>query len=139
MPRGNQFFEGGKGSIQGISALGTSTVTTVTRLVGCMPKTGRVTGIRFYGQAATTATALTAEVKARPTDGGTAVTLQSAATDVDLTAAQLLAGVEASLTTTYSALKIAEGQAFEVTITANTCTAGPGDFLVEIEFQPLAK
>lgn len=134
--RGSNRFEGGKGSIQGIVALGTSSVTTQTRVVGVVPKKCRVTSIRFYGQSATTATALTAQVFARTTAGATGNDL-CADTDIDLSAAALQAGVEATLESTNPEhLNLVEGQLLVVTVTANSASAGPGDLLVEVEYEP---
>ena len=65
------------------------------------------------------------------------MTLQSAATDIDFGSAALAkAGVAATLTTTQSSLRPGEGQLIEVTVTAGTCTGGPGDLVVEIDFEP---
>lgn len=134
--RSNVFYEGGKGSIQGVVALGVSTVATQTRAIGVVPKKCRVTSIRFYGQAATTATALTAQVFARTLAGATGNDL-CAATDIDLTAAQLQAGVKATLESTNPEhLHLDEGQLLVVTVTADTAGAGPGDLVVAVEFEP---
>ena len=134
--RGSNRFEGGKGSVQGTVALGTSTVTTQTRVVGVVPKKCRVTGIRFYGQSATTATALTAQVFAR-TSAGAAGNDLCADTDIDLAAAALQAGVDAVLESSNPEhLNLDEGQLLVVTVTASAASAGPGDLLVEVEYEP---
>lgn len=134
----NNFFQGGKGSIQQRIALGTGAVSTDTHIVGAVPKKMRVTSIRIYGQAAVTGTSITAEVFARTTAGAAGNTLQSAARDIKFaSAAAGKAGVAASLTATSANLVLAEGQLLEVTITATSITAGPDDVLVEVEFTPL--
>jgi len=134
----NEFFGGGlKQTIQRVVGLGTGAVTTATYAVGATRRGCRIKGIRFYGQSAPTAATLTAEVKARPTSGGTAVTLQSAATNIDFaTGAAALAGVAASLTATVANLLLEEDQLLEVTVTAATATAGPGDLTVVVEYEP---
>lgn len=135
----NAFFEGGKGSLQAVVALGTGAVSTQTKIVGCAGKKCRVRSIRFYGQAAVTGTTITAEVFARTTAGAAGSTLQSAAKDIKFaSAAAGKAGVDASLTATTTNLSLAEGQLLEVTFTATSITAGPGDLLVEVEMEPLA-
>jgi hypothetical protein len=129
-------FEGGEGSLQQVLPLGTGAVTTQTKIVGSIPKHARVTGIRFYGQAAPTATALTAEVFARTKAGATGLTLQDAATDIDFgTAAAAKAGGAAVLATEPNT-RVLEDQLIEVVVTADTCSAGPGDLLVEVEYKP---
>ena len=137
-PRGNEFYGGGrKQTIQGIAPLGVGAVTTISHIVGSIPRNCVVTGIRFYGQDAPTATSLTAEVFARTTAGAAGVTLQSAATDIDFASQAIaLAGVQASLTATVADLRPAEDRLIEATFTANTCSAGPGDLLVSVEFEP---
>lgn len=132
------FFEGGKGSIQGVAALGTGAVTTQTKIVGVVPKDLKVKDIRFYGQAAVTGT-LTAEVFARTSAGAAGNTLQSAATDIAFaSAAAGKTGVAASLTDTVANLSIDEDQLIEVVVTATSVTAGPGDLGVKVEFEPRA-
>ncbi len=134
----NDFYGGGKNqSVQVVIPLGTGAVTTQTKTVGSVPRDCIVTGIRFYGQSAPTATTLTAEVFARTTAGAAGNTQQSAATDIDFASGVLaLAGVEASLTATEANLRLVENQLFEVVVTAASATVGPGDLLVEIEFVP---
>lgn len=136
----SKFFEGGKGSIQGIVALGTGSVATQTRIVGVVPKKMRVKNIRFHAQAVATGTTptLTAEVFARTSAGAAGNTLQSAATNIIFAdAAAAKAGSAASLTATTANLDLAEPQLIEVVVTAGgTVSAGPGDLLVEIEFEP---
>lgn len=130
------FYEGGKGSIQGVVALGTSSVSTQTKIVGVVPKDMKVTSIRFYGQSAVTATTLTAQVFARTSAGATGNDLCSD-TDIDTSEAALKAGVAATLEATNPEhLWLDEGQLLEVTVSAGTCSAGPGDLLVEVEFEP---
>jgi len=117
--------------------LGTGAVSTQTKIVGCVPQNCRVIGVRYYGQAAPTATALTAQTYARTTAGATGNSLQSAATDIDFaSAAAAKAGTAASTTATYANLRLDEGQLLEVTVTATACTGGPGDLLVEIDYEP---
>lgn len=133
---GSNRFEGGKGSVQGVVALGTGAVSTQTRAVGVVPKKCRVTSIRLYGTSAVTATALTAQVFARTTAGATGNDL-CADTNIDLTAAALQAGVETTLESTNPEhLHLDEGQLLVVVVTASSATAGPGDLLVEVEFEP---
>lgn len=134
----NEFYAGGRRqTVQQVVPLGAGAVTTQTKVVGVVRRDMRVKGIRFHGQVAPTATALTAEVRARPTSGGAAVTLQSAATNIDFaTDAAALAGVEASLTATYANRDLDQDQLLEVTITADTVSAGPGDLLVSVEYEP---
>ena len=136
---GNKFYEGGKGSIQGVVALGTGAVSTQTKIIGVVPKKARVTGIRYYVQAAATATALTAQVFAR-TAAGAAGNDLNADTSIDVAdAATGKTGIETTLESTNpDHLWLAEGQLLEVVVTASSATAGPGDLLVEIEFEPRA-
>lgn len=138
----SKVFEGGKGSIQGVVALGTGAVTTQTRVVGVVPKKLRVSGIRIYqqGDIAGTTPTLTAEVYARTTAGAAGNSLQSSTVNMDVAdAAAGKAGQDASLTTTEANLDLAEGQLIEVVFTAGgTVSTGPGDVLVEIEFVPRA-
>jgi hypothetical protein len=134
---GNHFYEGGKGSVQGVVPLGVSSVSTQTKIVGVVPKKCRVKSIRLYGQATVTGTSITAEVFARTAAGGAGNTLQSAARDIKFaSAAAGKAGVDASLTATGANLNLDEGQLIEVVVTASSITAGPGDLLVEVEYQP---
>lgn len=134
----NEFFGGGlKQRLQHAVPLGTGAVSTQTRAVGVIRRKCRVKSITFHGTAAPTATALTAEVFARTTAGATGNTLQSAATDIDFaSAAAAKAGVAASLTATGENLVLEEGQLVEVTVTADTASAGPGDLVVDIEYEP---
>jgi hypothetical protein len=125
-------------TISRVLPLGTSTVTTATYIVGLVPTGGgKVTAINFAGQAAVTATTLTAEVKAIPADGGTSVTLQSAATSIKLTTSNDDEAVAGALTATTANLTLVAGQVIEVVITADTCSAGPGDLLVQVEYFPV--
>jgi hypothetical protein len=120
-----------------VIALGTSTVTTQTKVVGSVPKHCRVTGVRFYGQAAVTATVLTADVYARTRVGAAGSSVQAAALTVAFASAALAkAGSAATLSTTASALRLTENQLLEVVITADACSAGPGDLLVEVAYEP---
>lgn len=132
------FFQGGtRQALQMVVPLGTGAVSTQTKIVAVVPKTLRVTGIRYHGQAAVTGTSLTAQVFARTTAGGSGNSLQSAATSVAFgSAAAALAGVAASLTTTAAHLRLVKNQVLEVVITASGVTAGPGDLIVAIEFSP---
>jgi hypothetical protein len=133
----NNWFQGGKGSVQQVLPLGTGSVTTQTKVIGVMPKKGLVKEIRFHGQGAVTGTTITAEVFARTTAGATGATLQSAARDIKFGSVEAAkAGVTASLTATAPNRMLAEGQLLEVVVTASSITAGPGDFLIEIEFEP---
>lgn len=134
---GSAFFEGGKGSIQGVVALGTGAVSTQTKIIGVVPKKLRVTDIRFYVQGATTGTALTAQVFARTTAGATGNDLCTD-TSIDVAdAATGKTGLDITLESTNPEhLDLVEGQLLEVVVTANAVTVGPGDLLVEIEFEP---
>jgi len=139
--RGTDQSRGGRNqSIQRVIPLGTSTVTTASYIVGSVPRNLRVIGIRFYGQSAPAAATLTIEVFERTSAGGTGNTLQSAATDIDFASAALAkTGIAASLTTTYGDLRLVENRLIEATVTAGTCTTGPGDLLVEIDFEPIVR
>lgn len=134
---GSNRFEGGKGSVQGVVALGTGAVTTQTKIIGAVPKKCRVTDIRYYVQAAATATALTAQVFARTTAGATGNDL-NADTSIDVAgAATGKTGIDTVLESTNPEhLHLDEGQLLEVVVTADTASAGPGDLLVEVEFEP---
>jgi hypothetical protein len=133
---GNKNYEGGVETFQQVVALGVSNVTTQTKVVGAIPKNCRLRAIRFYGQGAVTATSLTAECFARTTAGATGVTMQTAAKDIKFgTAAAGLAGV-AAVVATGTGQYTDKQQLVEVVVTADTCTAGPGDFLVVVEYEP---
>ena len=128
---------GNNQSVQGIIALGTGAVSTQTKIVGSVPRKCHVVGVRFYGQSAPTAATFTAEVFARTRAGAAGKTLQSAASDIDFaSAAAAKTGVAAALTATGADLNLLEDQLYEVVITATTVTVGPGDLLVEIDFEP---
>ena len=134
---GNRFFEGGEGSIQQVIPLGTGAVSTQTKIVGAVPKNFVLESVAFYGQAGVTATTLTAQVYARTRAGAAGKTVQSAAADIDFASAALAkTGVAAGLTTTLADQRLDNWQLLEVVITANTCSAGPGDLLVDITFKP---
>lgn len=131
----SHFFEGGKNALQAAIPLGTGAVSTQTKIVGALPKNARILAIRFYAQAAPTATALTAEVFARTTAGAAGNTLQAAATDIDFaTAAAAKTGVDADLVADTADLLLDQDQLIEVVVTADTVSAGPGDLLVAIEY-----
>lgn len=130
-------FEGGEGTVQVVIPLGTGAVSTQTKVVGVVPKHCRVTGVRFHGQAQVTATSLVAEVFARTRAGAAGATLQSATANIKFGSAALAkAGVAASLTATQEDKRLVENQLLEVVITADTCTAGPGDLVVEVQYTP---
>lgn len=116
--------------------LGTGAVTTATYLLGAQKIKGRITDIRFYGQSAVTGTSLTAEVFKVATDGNSTTTLQSAATDVKITASTDGTKLAASLTATKGDLDILKDQLLQVVITANTVGTGPGDLVVEVVYDP---
>lgn len=132
----NSFYEGGKGSIQGTAALGTGAVTTQTKHVGVVPKKCLVKSIRCYGQAGPTATSLTAQVYARTSAGATGNALCSAVSIDFADAAAAKKGTAATLSTTTSYLHLDQNQLIEVVVTADTCSAGPGDLTTVIEFAP---
>lgn len=131
-------YEGGEGSLQQVVALGVSTVSTQTKIVGLLPKNCVVKGVRYHGQAAVTAAGgLTAEAFLRTSAGATGATLQASATDIKFsTAALALAGTAAVLTTTSGNQYANENQVVEVTVTTSNCAAGPGDLLIEVEYEP---
>lgn len=133
----DQSHGGNNQSIQAVIPLGTGAVSTQTKVVGSVPRDCRVVGIRMYGQAAPTATALTAQVFARTTAGAAGNDL-CADKDIDFaSAAAAKAGVAATLESTNPEhLNLSENQLLEVVVTADTCSAGPGDLLVEIDFEP---
>lgn len=131
-------FRGTPRAVNRVIALGTSTVTTGTHLVGFAHVKGRIKAVRFGGQGAVTGTSLTAEVKKVSADGDTSTSLQSAAKDIKLTTSTDETELEASLSTTAGALDVLKGQLFEVVITADSVTAGPGDVVVEVEIEPRA-
>lgn len=135
---GNDYWRGGLNqTIQAVIALGTGSVSTQTKIVGSIPKKCRITGIRFYGQAAVTGTSLTAQVHARTTAGAAGNDLCSAKDIKFASAAAAKTGVAATLESTNPEhLNLDEDQLLEVVITATSITAGPGDLLAEIEFQP---
>lgn len=129
-------FQGGEGSIQAVLSLGTGAVSTQTKIVGLIPKNCVVTGVRYHGQAQVTATGLTADVYVRTAAGAAGSSVQSAAKSVAFaSAAAAKTGVAATMTTG-AAVRPNENQLVEVVITADTCSAGPGDLLVEIAFAP---
>lgn len=133
---GSNRFAGGEGSLQNVIVLGTGSVSTQTKVVGSIPKNARITGIRFYAQAAPTATSLTAECFARTAAGATGLTLQGSATDIDFaSAAAAKTGIAATLASEPN-VRVDENQLIEVTVTANTVNPGPGDLLVEVQFAP---
>jgi len=124
-------------SLQQVIHLGTGAVTTGNHIVGVVPQNCRVTGVYFHGQSAPTASSLTIEVFERTSAGAAGNTLQASATDIDFGSAALAkTGVAASLTTTQSSLRLTEGLLIEATVTANTVNPGPGDLVVEIDFEP---
>ena len=131
-------YEGGEGSLQNVIVLGTGAVSTQTKIMGLLPKNCAVTGVRYHGQGAVTASGgLTAEAFARTTAGATGVSLQASATDIKFGSAALaLAGTAATLTTTSGDQYASENQVVEVTVTTSNCSAGPGDLLVEVEYAP---
>lgn len=135
---GNDDWRGGTGQVlQQMVQLGTGAVSTQTVALFKIPRNAVVKGIRYYGNAAPTASALTAEMYARTAAGAAGVSLQSAATDIDFaSAAAAKAGVAASLSATAANLRPAEDRLIEVVITATSCTAGPGDLVCALEFDP---
>ena len=132
----NDYLGGGrKQELEVVVPLGTGAVSTQTNLVGRAPRKMRVTGIRFHGQAAVTGTSLTAEVNKLTTAGAADASMQSSATDIAFaSAAAALAGVAAATDATEQIID--EGQPIEVDFTATAITAGPGDTLVQLEWEP---
>lgn len=135
----NFFFRGGKSqTLQQVVRLGTGAVSTTTPIVCVAPFPFRIKAVRYYGQAAVTGTTITAELHVRASDGGAGVSTQSAATDVKFASAGAAKiGVAAALET--ANLKVAGGRLLEVVVTATSITAGPGDLLVSVEIEPVAK
>lgn len=134
----NNRFQGGPNQlVQAVIPLGTGAVSTQTKIIGAVPKNMRVTAIKFYPQAAATATALTAQVFARTAAGATGNDL-CADTSIDVAdAATGKAGVSATLESTNPEhLNLDRGQLLEVVVTADTVSAGPGDVLVAVEYEP---
>lgn len=131
-------FEGGLGVIQAPIALGTSSVSTQSKLVGVVRKKLRITAIKVYGQAAVTGTSISAIVYARTTAGAAGNALNSALSIKFASAAAAKAGSAATLTTTKANLVLSPGQLLEVTFTASSITAGPGDVVVDVEYEPVA-
>lgn len=125
-----------KRQVSHVLALGTSSVSTQTKLVGIMPVEGKVVGISYAGQAAVTGTSLTANVQKLSADGNTATSLQASATDIKLTASTDEVQQDAALTATTANLTVAAGSVLQVVITADTVSAGPGDLVVEITYVP---
>lgn len=140
MTGSNQFRGGPQQTIQSVIPLGVSTVTTQTKVVGVVPQNARVKGIEIFGQAGPTATALTAQVYARTLAGATGDALLSAAADIDFaSAAAAKAGVRGVLVTNGATLRLEAGRLIEVTITADTASAGPGDLTVVVEYEPIVR
>lgn len=133
---GSNRFEGGEGSLQRVVGLGTGAVVTQTVIVGVIPKNARVTAIRFHGQSAVTATSLTAECFARTTAGGTGLTLQDSATNIAFaSAAAAKAGVAGTIAGEPN-VRPGENQLIEAVLTADTCSVGPGDLAIEVQYEP---
>ncbi len=134
--RGTDQAHGGNNqSLTVAIALGVSTVATQTRSVGSIPRDAIIRGIRYYGQTAVTATTLTAECFARTLAGAAGLTLQGAATDIDFaTAAAARTGVEATLAAPAN-LRPSENQLIECVLTDSSTTVGPGDLVVEIQYE----
>jgi hypothetical protein len=132
----NQYRGGPKQALQQVIPLGTSGVTTLTKALFVAPLDLKVNAIKFYGQADVTATALTAEVFARTLAGATGNTLLAAETNVKFAEGAGKAGVAGTLTATTAHRSLLAGQLLEVTVTADTCSAGPGDFVVVVEYEP---
>lgn len=137
MKQGNSDrFQGGEGSIQAVIPLGTGAVTTQTKIVGLIPKNCVVQGVRYYGQAAVTATGLTADTYIRTAAGAAGSSVQSAAVSIAFASAAAAKTGTAATLTTGAAVRPNENQLVEVVITATVCSAGPGDLLVEVAFAP---
>jgi hypothetical protein len=136
--RGNNWFKGGRDqAVQVVLPLGTGAVSTQTKAIAVVPKNCRVTGIRLTGSAGVTGTSITAEVHARTAAGAAGNTLQSAATDVKFAnEAAARTGVAASLTATKANLLLRAGQMLQVVVTASSITAGPGDVVVTVLYEP---
>ncbi len=131
----DQAHGGNEQTIEAVIPLGTGAVSTQTKAVGIVPRNCRIFAIWFTGQAAVTATSLTAVCWAR-TQAGAAGTALNSATDIAFTsAAAAKAGVMATLTTTQAALRPERGLLIEVVITASGCSAGPGDLVATVTFE----
>ena len=131
-------FRGSPRQVAVVLALGTGAVSTQTKLVGASPCKGKVLEVYFVGQAAVTATSLTAEVKKVVVGGGSSTSLQSAATDIKLTGSTDDIKVAAALSSDSTVRALSKDQIIEVVITADTCTAGPGDLAVVVLIEPRA-
>jgi hypothetical protein len=122
-------------TVKAVLPLGTGSVTTQTRLVGLSEVTGRIKSIKVVGQGAVTATSLVAKVQKVSADGNTNTDLCTnlnikLTTDTDETV------LDATLSTTAGVLDVKKGTLFQAVVTADTCSAGPGDLLVVVEIEP---
>jgi hypothetical protein len=116
--------------------LGTGAVSTATYLLPPMPVAGKVVAIHYVGAAAVTGTSITAEVAKRAADGNSTTTLQASATDVKITSSTDNTLLSATLTATTANLTCTAGTVLQVTITASSITAGPGDLAVQVVYVP---
>lgn len=133
----NARYEGGEGSIQRTIALGTGAVATGTHVLGVVPKKCIPVAVRFYGQGAVVATSLTGQVYARTLAGAAGESIQSEARDIKFaSAAAAKAGVAGSLATARDGTHLSENQLLEVVITGDTCSQGPGDLVVVVDYKP---
>lgn len=108
------------------------------RIIGVVPRRCHVVGVRIYGQTAVTATTLTADLFARTVAGAAGASLLASVMDIDFaTAAAALAGVTGALTATGADLRLVEGQLLEMVIAVSSATVGPGDVIIEVDFEPL--
>lgn len=117
-------------------ALGTGAVSTQTVALGTMPVAGKILDIAFSSSSAVTGTSLTAEVKKNAADGNSATTLQSAATDIKVSASTDLTKLAAALTATTADLTVAADLVLSCVFTASSITAGPGFVAITITYVP---
>lgn len=126
-------------TVRRVLPLGTGAVTTATYPLGSTPIKGRIKGVRYSGSAAVTGTAITADVQRIATDGNSATSVQSAATDVKITSGTDKTTLSATLASNGSGtLDLPKNTQLQVVVTANAITAGPGDLVVEVDIEPRA-
>lgn len=119
----NAFFRGGPGIFQSVVALGADAVETQTRLLCAVPFRARVTGVDFVGADKATGDALSAQVFV----GEVAVCADTDVSDAAGGVAATLAGGGT----------LEPGDVLTVEITADNISAGPGDLLVAVSYEPI--
>ncbi len=134
---GSAHFEGGRGLIERVISLGTGGVGTGTFPIGRVPKRCRIVRIRINGQGVVTGTSLTAMVRLWDTAATVTSDLQAAAADIKfLTATAARLGLVPALHADQARRNAVDGQIVDCVVTATAITVGPGDVLVEVEFEP---